>query len=103
MGGDGIPEIIPVIQCQAADSRRLAFSDAVYGGELERIPNGARVAAFCLTMGMENVLVRGTFNGFSGRGPTRAGTIDIDWVYNSMPPCHGQIYPEVELQSVVEF
>jgi hypothetical protein len=29
--------------------------------------------------------------------------LDIDWVYNSMPPSHGQIYPEVELEAVTDF
>ena len=31
------------------------------------------------------------------------GTVDIEWVYNSMPPAHGQIYPEVPLEPVIEF
>ncbi len=30
-------------------------------------------------------------------------TMDIDWVYNSMPPCHGQIYPEVPLRPATSF
>ncbi|MBW1788656.1 MAG: pyridoxamine 5'-phosphate oxidase family protein, partial [Deltaproteobacteria bacterium] len=95
MGTDGFPVIVPVIQCQAACSRRLAFSPLAYGNELDAIPKGAPVAVFCLTMSMEDVLVRGTFTGFSRRGIFKLGAVDIDWVYNSMPPAHGQIYPEV--------
>jgi len=34
---------------------------------------------------------------------TEVGSVDIDWVYNSLPPCHGQIYPEIPLTPVVEF
>jgi hypothetical protein len=54
-------------------------------------------------MAMEDVLVRGKYNGTRRVGLNRLGTVDIDWVYNSMPPCHGQIYPEVPLTPVVEF
>ncbi|MBI5115078.1 pyridoxamine 5'-phosphate oxidase family protein [Candidatus Poribacteria bacterium] len=103
VGGDGFPIIAPVIQCQAADSRRLVFSPRAYGEELSEIPKGAHVAVFGLTMGMEDVLVRGTFAGFKRYRFFRMGAVDIDWVYNSMPPCHGQIYPEVELKPVEEF
>ena len=28
---------------------------------------------------------------------------DIDWVYNSMPPSHGQIYPESKLEPITDF
>jgi hypothetical protein len=31
------------------------------------------------------------------------GLIDIEWVYNSMPPCHEQIYPPVDLKPVTAF
>ena len=44
-------------------SRRLAFSTMAYGRELRRIPAGQKVAIFGLTMKMEDVLIRGTFNG----------------------------------------
>ena len=100
---DGVPVIVPVIQCQAADSRRLLFSGGVYGDELLRLPGGGTVAIFCLTMGMEDVLVRGTYKGFERVRGINAATVDIEWVYNSMPPCHGQIYPQVPLEPVVDF
>ena len=47
--------------------------------------------------------MRGTFTGFSRRALFKLGAVDIDWVYNSMPPAHGQIYPEIELKPVTEF
>lgn len=103
MGAGGIPQIVPVIQCQAADSRRLAFAGGVFQEELRRVPAGSTTAVFCLTMGMEDVLVRGTFRGFRRHRGIRLGTVDIEWVYNSMPPCHGQIYPEVPLAPVAAF
>ena len=103
VGSDGFPIIIPLLACQAADSTRLAFSPLAYRDELQELQKGMSVAVFGLTLEMEDVLVRGVFNGF---GPCRRitlGTIDIDWVYNSMPPVHGQIYPEVSLKPVEEF
>ena len=103
VGEDGFPAIIPLVQCQAADSRRLAFSPLAYGRELRAVPKGARVAVLGLTMQMEDVLVRGPFNGFSRYRGVRLGTMDIEWVYNSMPPKHGQIYPPVPIRPVVNF
>jgi len=103
VGHDGFPEIVPVIQCQAADSRRLVFSPLAFKNELRRIPEATPVAVFGLTMGMEDVLIRGTFRGYKRALGLSLGIIDIEWVYNSMPPAHGQIYPEVELKPVREF
>ena len=103
VGGDGFPVIVPVIQCQAADSTRLVFSLMAYGEELGNIPEGVKVAVFALTMNMEDVLVRGTYLGLKRFGLFRLGVVDIEWVYNSMPPCHGRIYPEVALRPVKEF
>ena len=103
VGADGFPVLIPLIQCQAADSRRLVFSPYAFTEELEAIPAGGTVAVFGLTMNMEDVLIRGTFQGYERRRSLKVGSIDIEWVYNSMPPAHGQIYPEVELKPVVHF
>ena len=61
------------------------------------------MAVFAITMGMEDVLVRGIYRGISRYRFLNMGIIDIDWVYNSMPPCHGRIYPEVALEPVVNF
>jgi hypothetical protein len=100
---DGFPVVIPVIQCQAAGSSSLAFHPGAFGDELNRLEAGMTVSVFCLTMQMEDVLVRGTFSGYSRYHGVNLGTVDIDWVYNSMPPNHGQIYPPVPLERVVNF
>jgi len=50
---------------------------------------------------MQSVLVRGTFQGFDRFRTIMLGVIDLEWVYNSMPPCHGQIYPEVEIKPCI--
>jgi len=103
IGEDGFPVIIPVVQCQAADSTRLAFSPGAYKEEILNIPTGTQVAVFAITMGMEDVLIRGMYTGIQRFRCISLGIVDIEWVYNSMPPCHGQIYPEVELNPVVNF
>lgn len=103
IGDDGFPVIIPAIQCQAADSSRLAFHPGAFGDELNMLKPGMKIAMFGLTMQMEDVLVRGIFSGYSRYRGINLGALDIDWVYNSMPPNHGQIYPPVPLKRVVNF
>lgn len=97
---NGFPTIIPIIQCQASDSRRLVFATSPYTEELNKIPNDIPVAVFGLNLNMESVLVRGIFLGCKRIRGVKLGMIDIDWVYNSMPPKSGQIYPRVNLESV---
>jgi uncharacterized pyridoxamine 5'-phosphate oxidase family protein len=100
---DGYPEIVPLLQCQAAGSRRLAFSTMAYGKELEKIKSEQTVAIFGMTMKMEDVMIRGTFRDVVRSRGIQTGAVDIEWVYNSMPPCHGQIYPPVKLAPVTEW
>ena len=103
IGEDSFPAIIPIIQCQASDSRRLVFSPLAFRPELKNLKRGMPLAAFGLTMAMEDVLVRGTFAGFRRYRGITLGCLDIDWVYNSMPPKPGRIYPEEEIRPVVNF
>lgn len=103
IGDDGFPILIPLIQCQASDSRRLAFSPFAYGDELLSLESGKEVAIFALTMDMEDILIRGIFQGFKRYNAVKLGTVDIDWVYNSMPPKQGQIYPVEEIRPIVNF
>ncbi len=100
---DGYPMIIPVIQAQPAGTEGVIFSTAVYGDELEQLPRGSTVAILGLALSMEDVLVRGEFMGFKRKAGVRCGEVRVDWVYNSMPPAPGQIYPPVPLEPVQEF
>ena len=100
---DGYPVIIPIIQCQTPEGNTLAFSGGVFQDELDAIPKGADVAVFCMNFGIEDVLMRGTFGGFRRSRGVKMGTVSIDWVYNSMPPALGQIYPPVELRPCTDF
>lgn len=100
---DGYPRIIPVIQAQAKDSEHILFSTSAFGEELEAIPSGSVVALFGMSLDMEDVLLRGNFLGVQRVGGFRCGVVGVNWVYNSMPPTPGQIYPEVELEVVTSF
>ena len=100
---DGYPKIIPVLQCQASDSRRLSFSLLAYREELKALEKDTKVAVFGLTMDMEDILIRGQFRGFGRFMSIQLGTIDIEWVYNSMPPKQGQIYPVKKIQPISNF
>jgi len=103
LDADGYPVIVPLLQCRAADSRRLVFSPLAYGKDLARLPEGAPAAVFAMNMQMEDVLARGLFRGMHRRALINLGMIELDWVYNSMPPKMGQIYPPVELTAVTDF
>ncbi|RLD83279.1 MAG: hypothetical protein DRJ07_06955 [Bacteroidetes bacterium] len=100
---DGFPVLIPLLQCQAADSRRLVFNPQVYKNELLSLKEGTDIAVFAVSVKMQDILVRGKFRGFKKHRGIDLGRIDIDWVYNSMPPVFGQIYPEQKTETVVEF
>jgi hypothetical protein len=100
---DGFPVIIPVIQAQAADPENILISAAVFGDEMAAIPTAAPVALLGLALTMEDVLMRGTWQGLKRQAGIKCGSIKVDWVYNPMPPVPGQIYPPMELKTIVEF
>jgi hypothetical protein len=95
--------VIPCIQAQAADTQRILFSASVFSAELEAIPRGAPLAVFCMSLSMEDVLMRGNFIGLRRVGGLLCGEVQIDWVYNPMPPVPGQIYPPLPIATVTEF
>jgi len=100
---DGYPVLIPAIQAQALDAAHVLFPTSVYRDDLEAIPAGAPLALFGMSLSMEDVLMRGTYQGLRRVGGVRAGVLEVDWLYNSMPPVPGQVYPPVALTSVREF
>ncbi len=103
VSADGFPLIIPAIQAQSLDSRRVLFSTSVYADELEAIPVGVPMAIFGMALTMEDVLLRGKYLGYHRMGGVKTGLVEVDWVYNPMPPVAGQVYPPVELKSVTQF
>ncbi len=97
------PEIIPTIQAQSLDAQHVLFSTSVYAEELKAIPAGVPLAVFSMALTMEDVLLRGTYQGIRRVGGVKAGVVEVDWVYNPMPPVAGQVYPAVEIRAVTEF
>ncbi len=76
--------VIPVVQATAAGTDRIVFSGIPFGKTLKSIPEGAKVSILCLTLKMESVLVKGIYS---------RGRLDIERVYNSMPPKMEYVYP----------
>ncbi len=103
VGADDYPVIIPAIQAQTLDAGRVVFSTSVYTNELEAIPAGCSLAVFGMALTMEDVLLRGTYQGLRRVGGVRCGVVEVEWVYNSMPPVPGQVYPPVPIEAVREF
>jgi hypothetical protein len=103
LGPGGYPEIIPLIQAQSLDSEHVIFAASAYRDELQAIPDGATVAVFGMTLDMEDVLLRGAFQGIRRVGGIRCGIVRVNWVYNSMPPNPQQIYPAIGVEPVTSF
>ncbi len=104
IGADGYPVIAPPVACLPVDRGRLAFRPlAAEQHVLEGCDAGETIAIFALNLEMESVLVRGHFRGRRRRRGVAAGVLDVEWVYNSMPPKQGQIYPPLPLAPVTVF
>ena len=100
---DGYPVITPIIQAQTFGSDHVIFSTSAFGEDIKAIPANAPVAIFCMSFDMEDVLLRGVFKGTQRIGGIRCGSASIDWVYNSVPPKPGQIYPETKIEAITAF
>lgn len=103
VGSDGFPVVLPVIQTQALDAKRLVFALGAFSEELRKIPSGVRMAVFGMSFDMETVLMRGEYAGIQRVAGIPSGVVTVDWVYNSMPPVSQQIYPPVKVEPVREF
>lgn len=100
---DGFPVVLPAIQAQAWDQERVIFSIAGSGDQIKDIPVGIPMAVFGMSFDMEDVLLRGTYSGIRRISGIPCGVVEIDWVYNAMPPKPQQIYPPVPLKTITDF
>jgi hypothetical protein len=97
---DGNLDIIPIIQAGPAGTDRISFSHIPYGKEIAQIPKGAKVGIFYVNMQMQSVLTKGIYRG----SKCGTGIMDIEYVYNSMPPKMEYIYPRnARIEAVSEF
>lgn len=99
INSEGYPQVVPVVQAQAVGSDRIVFTASPYKSLFKDLKKGMRVAVEAISMDMESVLVKGTFSGFKNG----IGYVDIDRVYNSMPPICGYVYPKEEYKETTEF
>ncbi len=101
MGSDGFPCLVPFVPCMTTDSTQIIFPAKALGTH----PMGINtpITVFCLKTTLESVLVRGKFVGTKRVLGKKMGILDLDWIYNSMPPNAGQIYPEKPLTPVTLF
>jgi hypothetical protein len=103
VNADGYPVLIPCIQAQSLDREHILFSFGAFGDELEEIPAFTPLAVFGMALTMEDVLVRGTYQGAKRIAGIKCGVVQLDWAYNPMPPVPLQIYPPVKVKTITEF
>lgn len=83
----GEARLFPVVQATSAGSDRIALSGVPFGRKLRQIPDRAKASILCLNLKMESVLVKGRYT---------KGVLEIERVYNSMPPKMEYVYPRSE-------
>ncbi|MBU0934985.1 MAG: hypothetical protein KKI09_02210 [Spirochaetes bacterium] len=93
---DGYPRIVPQLGAISLNSASVLVPGIEYFREIATIPEGVSVALFAMALSMEDVLVRGIW-----RRHKQGGRLEVNWVYNSMPPVAEQIYPPVPLNAKV--
>jgi len=90
---DGHPCLIPGVAASAAGSGRLALACPSDDPATVAMPERAEIAVFALDLALQSVLLRGHATDQRSLVGSSLSALDIDWVYNSMPPVHGQVYP----------
>ena len=102
---DGYPLIIPCFQLRAPDRSKLIFPYSHFKEDLEKLKIGAHVSTFAVIadeIELINLVIQGTFSGTQKFGGVNCGIIEIDEVYNSMPPIPGVIFPELKTRPKVK-
>lgn len=95
VGADGHPCVIPGVAACTAGTGRLVVRAPGDDPAVASMPDDADVAVFALDRELHSVLVRGRVTSRRSLAGSGIAVLDIEWVYNSMPPKHGQIYPQV--------
>ncbi len=101
---NGWPTIVPLVSVSAVDSSTLRIAANGRGRQIAGLPGEHPLAVLALNLRMESVLVRGKLGrpatGLSGR---RYRPLSVDWVYNSMPPKQGVVFPRSRLRPIETF
>jgi hypothetical protein len=97
---DGYPIITPVFQARAVEGKRIVIKLTQFKEDLLSIPKNAKVAIFAMDFETVSQLIKGRFLGIENN----RGIIDIEEIYNSMPPKMGLIYPKLDTrEKITEF
>ncbi len=95
---DGFPRVYPIIQAQACDHGRISIPMHPYSKDLSALKDNCKIAIMGATMSMDSVLIKGVFR----KNRAGLGYMDIERVYNTMPPKHGYIYTGSEAKAVFQ-
>ena len=97
---DGFPVIIPVFQARSVERKRIVVPYSQFKKDLQKVPIGAKVSIFVLDFETVSQMIKGIFTHIK----KNRMIIDVDFVYNSMPPHMGEIYPnKPKLQKITQF
>ncbi len=82
---------------------QLTGKRTVHIGEMAEIPDGASVAVFGINTKAQSIMCRGRFNRLKRFGKVLIAGLAIDYVYNTMPPKQGPVFPSQPLRPVTDF
>ncbi len=99
---DGYPVIFPVFQARAVESKHILFPLTQFRAEIVALPADAKVAFYALNFELMSIQAKGTYLGLNKSRGVTYGRVDIDQVYNGMPPVPGQVYPALAVRKKVE-
>ncbi len=100
---DGWPSITPLVTVSVAGTSAVRIATSGRGRALESLPEEHPLALLALNLQMESVLLRGRLAPAVGVPRRRYRRLSVDWVYNSMPPKQGVVYPRARLRPVEQF
>ena len=102
ISSDGEPRIVPIPQARTAGGGRIVFTPGPFGPELAQVPKGAKASIFSFNLSMESLLTLGLYRA-RARGHSRLAFLEIEEVYNPMPPIPGRVWPPADLEPVRAF
>lgn len=99
-GPEGWPEVLPMVAAASAGPGRVLVAGTTVPRRSRPVP-GTPAALLAMNLAMESVLIRGSLGAFRGAGPLGAAVMEVEEVYNTMPPKAGPVWPPPPLEPVV--
>jgi hypothetical protein len=98
---EGSPRLVPGVTARPLAGRRLVL--AATDAPRDRPPSGAPTAVFALDLKLRSALVSGRVRWHEPPLGPAVGTLDVERVYDPMPPLAGPVWPREPLVAVREF